>query len=467
MWGFDREGYDGSTDLEDINIISEGDIEYDASQIKIIQNTRLLVKMSECQLFSAGDSLEINKIPELFSKKKNLVIIKNLNDNKCLLWCYIRKHLNPVINNISRVNKKDIQFSKELIDEHNIDFENISNGEIDNIEDILVCNIHIFGCDKKLNNKKIIRKSLKNYDKDLDLLLINEINHYILIKNINHFIGNNSHIVKSCRNCLNLFYGEQKYKFHIEYCKNRKPKKLLPSFKKYMYFENLKNCIKSNWIIHSDFECIIDPITKEHEFISGGFYIEYKNEKYSKDIQKFYNLEEYTKCLYNELKYIEEIEENFLQNPIDYSNFNEKEFDNTLQCKYCNCDFNHPYNDRCIILNEIVDKEKLQYILDNNDFNEEVNNIAKNYYDSLDDLGRKRNSYKQKYNTKNRYYGVGSCLSYLKKEIRNSIMTKNIKDIDMINCHPMILLNLCQKNDIACNFLKNYVENRYSFGLIW
>ena len=231
MWGFNREGYDGSTDLEDINIISEGDIEYDASRIKIIQNTRLLVKMSECQLFSAGDSLEINKIPEFIFKKKNIVIIKNLNDNKCLLWCYIRKFLNPVINNISRVNKNDIQFLKELFDEHNIDFENISIGEIDNIEDILECNIYIFGCDKKLNNKKIIRKSLKNYDKDLDLLLINEINHYILINNINHFIGNNSHIVKSCRNCINVFYREQKYKFHIQYCKNRKPKKLLASFK--------------------------------------------------------------------------------------------------------------------------------------------------------------------------------------------------------------------------------------------
>ena len=47
------------------------------------------------------------------------------------------------------------------------------------------------------------------------------------------------------------------------------------------------------------------------------------------------------------------------------------------------------YNDRCIILNEIVDKQKLQYIIDNNDFDEEVNNLAKNYLDSLDDLGRK------------------------------------------------------------------------------
>ena len=235
LFGQNQQVYDGTVDLENINIISEGDIEYDASQMKIIQNIRLLIKMSECQIFVPGDSLEINKIPELFFKKKNLVIIKNLNDNKCLLWCFIRKNLNPIEKNISRINKKDIEISKELIDERNIDFENISISEIDNIEDLLECNIYVFGCNKKLNNKKIIKKSLKTYDKDLDLLLINGINHYILIKNINIFVGNNSHIVKSCRNCL-FFYSEEKYKFHFEYCKNRKPKKLLPSFKKYMCF---------------------------------------------------------------------------------------------------------------------------------------------------------------------------------------------------------------------------------------
>ena len=98
---------------------------------------------------------------------------------------------------------------------------------------------------------------MKNYEKDSDLLVIDEINHYILIKNINIFIGNNSHFVKSCRTCLNVFYSEKKYKFHFEYCRNRKPKRLLPSLEKYMVFENLKNCIKANWMIHSDFECVI------------------------------------------------------------------------------------------------------------------------------------------------------------------------------------------------------------------
>ena len=78
----------------------------------------------------------------------------------------------------------------------------------------------MFGCNKEFNGKKIIRKSLKNFNKDLDLLLVDNINHYILIKDINKFISNNYHVVKSCRNCLNRFYSEEKYKFHIEYFKN-------------------------------------------------------------------------------------------------------------------------------------------------------------------------------------------------------------------------------------------------------
>ena len=72
---FDRNTYDGTNDLENINILG-GSIQSGGS-IKIIQNTRLVVKVSECQLFFAGNSLEIDKIPELFFKKRNLVIMKS------------------------------------------------------------------------------------------------------------------------------------------------------------------------------------------------------------------------------------------------------------------------------------------------------------------------------------------------------------------------------------------------------
>ena len=380
-------------------------------------------------------------------------------DNKCFLYCYIRKFKNIVTNNISRISKKDLSIANEIIDECDVDFENISLIELGKIEKLLKVNIHIFGCNKKFNNKKIIRKSKSDFDKDLDLLLIDEIKHYILIKNLNKFISDNSHVIKTCRNCLNVFYSEIKYKDHIEYCQFRKAKKLMPSFKKYMKFENLKNCILNNWVIRSDFECAIDPITKEHSFIAGGYFLECRNNKFSKKVQTFYNLKEYTTSLVEELVYTDSIESNYLQNEIDYSNFNQEEFDSIKICKYCKCEFNHPYNDRYIILYEICDKEKLKYILENNDFNEEVNNLARNYYDSLDNDGCKKIIYKQTAD-KNRYYGDSSCLTYLKKEIRNSIMSKNVKDIDMVNAHPVILNYLCKKNNVDCNILKNYIENR-------
>ena len=99
-------------------------------------------------------------------------------------------------------------------------------------------------------------------------------------------------------------------------------------FKKYMKFENLKNCILNNRIIHSDFECTIDPVTKEHEFIAGGYYLECRNNKFSKKVQTFYNLKEYTISLIEELVYIDDIESNYLRNEIHYSNFDQQEFDN-------------------------------------------------------------------------------------------------------------------------------------------
>ena len=113
-----------------------------------------------------------------------------------------------------------------------MDFENVSLDELDKIENLLEVSIHIFGCNKKFNSKTIIKKSKSEFDKDLDLLLIDDIKHYILMKNINKFISDNSHVIKTCRNFLNVFYSELKYKDHIEYCKFRKPKNLMPSFKK-------------------------------------------------------------------------------------------------------------------------------------------------------------------------------------------------------------------------------------------
>ena len=90
--------YNTEDNLEELNILSMHE-DYDSS-IMIIQNSRLIVKISECDIFSGGN--EIDKIPEIFFKKRNLLIMKN-DDNKCFLYCYIRKFKNVVSNNISRI----------------------------------------------------------------------------------------------------------------------------------------------------------------------------------------------------------------------------------------------------------------------------------------------------------------------------------------------------------------------------
>ena len=113
------------------------------------------------------------------------------------LYCYITKFENFVTTNASRITKKDLLIVKEIIDECNMGFEDVSLDELDKIENSLKVNVHIFGCNRKFNNKKIIRKSKSDFDKDLGLLLIDDIKHYILIKNINKFISDNSHVIKT------------------------------------------------------------------------------------------------------------------------------------------------------------------------------------------------------------------------------------------------------------------------------
>ena len=140
--------------LEELNSLSMHE-DYDSS-IMTIQNSRLIVKISECDIFSAGN--EIDKIPEIFFKKRNLLIMKN-DDDKCFLYCYIRKFKNVTINNTSRITKKDLLIVEEIIDKRNMDFENVSLNELDKIENLLEVNIHIFGCNKKFNSKKVMRKT--------------------------------------------------------------------------------------------------------------------------------------------------------------------------------------------------------------------------------------------------------------------------------------------------------------------
>ena len=59
-------------------------------------------------------------------------------------------------------------------------------------------------------------------------------------------------------------------------------------------------------------------------------------------------------------------------------------------CEYCDHNFDKDHNNKNIELYERVDKDKLKYIIDNYEFNEETENILNLYYESLNKKGQKK-----------------------------------------------------------------------------
>ena len=163
--------------------------------------------MTEYTPISGGNVSEINRIPDLFLNKRSLLELKN-NDDKCFLYCYIRKFLNPITKNSFRITKRDKKLADKIINETNLTFENVTINEMNKIEKKLEININVFSCNKNYKSKNFIRKSKENYDKILDLLLIEKINHYIIIKNLPCFLTNRCSEKDNliCRTCLNIFY---------------------------------------------------------------------------------------------------------------------------------------------------------------------------------------------------------------------------------------------------------------------
>ena len=130
-----------------------------------------------------------------------------------------------------------------------------------------------------------------------------------------------------------------------------------------------------------------------------------------------------------------------------------------------------------IALNEIFDVEKLKTILDNW---EDLKDIVGNFRDSrthnkvnsngtftiLNEMyknKKKTNEIIYTYSakqTEGRMYSKKPSLQGCPKTIRHTISREFYWDIDIKNCHPIILLWYCEDNEIACETLKHYVNNR-------
>ena len=113
-------------------------------------------------------------------------------------------------------------------------------------------------------------------------------------------------------------------------------------------------------------------------------------------------------------------------------------------------------------LTEQFDQSKLYHLLNNKD---EYGAIITKNEDLLKKyLYKSRNNkisvyYKQK--NKGRYYADKQLsLQMIPSVIRKTISNNFYIDIDISNCHPVILSNICKKNNIKCDNLNKYILNR-------
>ena len=145
---------------------------------------------------------------DLRNSKKGLINMKN-EDEECFRWCHIR-HINPQIKYSERIKKED----KKMINELNydgIDFP-LSQKHYDKVEKQNSIRINVFGYEDE--QPFPIHISKETFEDQMNLLLItkDEKKHYVLIKDFDTFMYNQSkHKERKhfCMYCLQCFSSER------------------------------------------------------------------------------------------------------------------------------------------------------------------------------------------------------------------------------------------------------------------
>lgn len=116
-----------------------------------------------------------------------------------------------------------------------------------------------------------------------------------------------------------------------------------------------------------------------------------------------------------------------------------------------------------ITLYEKVDMDILSKLVSSTEIEESLRQQLKNYYKNRieNDYIPVKYKFSKKLEDKGRLFALDSLsLQSLKKEIRHVLAKNYYHDIDMTNAQPVLILQYCEKRNIACEHLKNYVNNR-------
>ena len=201
------------------------------------------------------------KLPnELRNSAKGLINMKN-EDNECFRWCHIRHNkLNPQDKDPQRIKKSDKAFIQNL-NYSGIEFP-VTTKQYNKIEKNNEININVFGYEEK--QKYPIYVSKEKYEDCMNLLLIteNENKHYVLIKDFNKFMYNQTkHKERKhfCMHCLQCFSSERVLTDHKENCiqvNGTQAIKMPDKNNNILKFNNFHKQLPVPFVIYADFEAI-------------------------------------------------------------------------------------------------------------------------------------------------------------------------------------------------------------------
>ena len=302
-------------------------------------------------------------LPQELKNNKSLINLQN-KDNECFRWCHIR-HLNPQEKDPHRIKKMD----KAYIDKLNytgIEFP-VTVKQINKIEKQNNICINLFGYEEK--QKFPIYISKEKFIDHMELLLITEgeNNHYVLIKDFNKFMYNQTkheHRKYFCMHCLQCFSREDVLTEHKNNCIliNGKQAIQMPEKGHIVNFKNYYKQLPVPFVIYADFEAITEKVLgcqpnteksytdayQKHTDCGYGYKVVccYDNE-YTKPVQIYRGENAVYKFMENmleEVNWCKSKMKKHFNKPLKMTKENKRDFKKATKCYICD----KPYNNNDI-----------------------------------------------------------------------------------------------------------------------
>ena len=312
------------------------------------------INIVQYQLMKGSSYIQLPQ--ELRNRKKGLINMKN-KDNECFRWCHIR-HLNPQDKDSQRIKKSDKEYIKNL-DYSGIEFP-VTTKQYNKIEKQNEININVFGYENKQPYPIFVSK--EKYDRQMNLLLITENNnkHYMLIKDFNRFMFNQTKyegIKHFCMHCLQCFSSERVLNNHKDNCiqvNGTQAVKMPDKYNNTLKFNNFHKQQPVPFVIYADFEAITEKISSCQPNNDKSYTEEYQkhtdcgygykivccyDDKYSKPVTTYRGekaVYKFMEAMLEEVKYCKKVMKKEFNKPLRMTKDDEEKFQKANECHICN-----------------------------------------------------------------------------------------------------------------------------------